>query len=147
MWWVLPARQQLAWLTAKIAPLEGYVEVDFLAEVPVLEGHVARCRPTWTRRSQITRSSVLLLSLWSRTVSGNRGPRPGAGDKVLPALPENLGARAGRLIYCRQHGSPRATASAQEPQLMGGITRTIVLIAEKGKKIDQGEHQHMIMVA
>ena len=32
------AGQQLAWLTAKIAPLEGHVEVDFGTAVPMLEG-------------------------------------------------------------------------------------------------------------
>ena len=32
MWGILPGEQQLAWLTAKIAPLEGHVEVDFPAE-------------------------------------------------------------------------------------------------------------------
>ena len=54
------AGQQLAWLTAKIAPLEWHVEVEKLAEVSLLEGHVASSRPTWTRRSRITRSSLVL---------------------------------------------------------------------------------------
>ena len=60
------AGQQLAWLTAKIAPLEWHVEVNLLAEVSVLEGHLASSRPTRTRRSRISTASVLLLSLWSR---------------------------------------------------------------------------------
>ena len=29
VWWVLPGGQQLAWLTAKIEPLEWHAEVDF----------------------------------------------------------------------------------------------------------------------
>ena len=45
------AGQQLAWLTAKIAAPQWHVEVDFPAEVSVLEGHVASSRPMWTRRS------------------------------------------------------------------------------------------------
>ena len=55
-----PAKQQLAWLTAKIAPLEWRVEVDFGTAVTMLEGHVASSRPTWTRRSRITRASFFL---------------------------------------------------------------------------------------
>ena len=57
------AGQQLAWLTAKIAPLEGHVEVNLLAEVSMLWGHVASGRPTWTLRSRISTASVLLLGL------------------------------------------------------------------------------------
>ena len=57
------AGQQLAWLTAKIAPLEWHFEVNLLAEVPVLEGHLASSRPTRTRRSRISTAPVLLLSL------------------------------------------------------------------------------------
>ena len=57
MWWVLPAGQQLAWLTAKIAALEWHVEVNFPAEISVLEGHVASSRPMWLRRSRITRGA------------------------------------------------------------------------------------------
>ena len=34
--------QQLAWLTAKIEPLEGHIEVEFLAEVSVPRDHLAR---------------------------------------------------------------------------------------------------------
>ena len=49
-----------AWLTAKIAPLQWHVEDDFLAEASMLEGHVASSRPTWTRKSRITRSSFFL---------------------------------------------------------------------------------------
>ena len=52
MWCGLAGWQQLAWLTAKIAPLEWHVEVEKLAEVSLLEGHVASSRPTWTRRSR-----------------------------------------------------------------------------------------------
>ena len=63
MWCGLVGWEQLAWLTAKIATLEWHVEVDLLAEVSVLEGHVASSRPTWTRRSRISTASVLLLSL------------------------------------------------------------------------------------
>ena len=54
------AGQQLAWLTAKIAAPQWHVEVNFLAEVSVLEGHVASSRPTWKRRSRITRCSFFL---------------------------------------------------------------------------------------
>ena len=46
------AGQQLAWLTAKSEPLEWHVEVDFGTEVPLpmLEGHLASGRLTWTPR-------------------------------------------------------------------------------------------------
>ena len=46
------AGQQLAWLTAKIEPLEWHLEVNFATEVSMLEGHVASGRLTWTRQSR-----------------------------------------------------------------------------------------------
>ena len=54
------AGQQLAWLTAKIAPLEWHVEVDFGTAVLMLEGHVASSRPTRTLRSRFSRCSFFL---------------------------------------------------------------------------------------
>ena len=54
------AGQQLAWLTAKIAPLEGHVEVNLLAEVSMLWGHVASGRPTSTPRSRFSTASFFL---------------------------------------------------------------------------------------
>ena len=54
------AGQQLAWLTAKSEPLEWHVEFNLLAEVSVLEGHLASSRPTSTPRSRFSRSSFFL---------------------------------------------------------------------------------------
>ena len=54
------AGQQLAWLTAKIAPLEWHVEVNLLAEVSMLWDHLASSRLTSTRRSRITTDPVFL---------------------------------------------------------------------------------------
>ena len=63
MWCGLAGWEQLAWLTAKIAALEWHVEVEKLAEISVLEGHVASSRPMWLRRYRFSKCSVLLLSL------------------------------------------------------------------------------------
>ena len=60
MWCGLVGWEQLAWLTAKIATLEWHVEVDFLAEASMLEGHLASSPPTRTRRSRISRASFFL---------------------------------------------------------------------------------------
>ena len=57
------AGQQLAWLTAKIEPLEWHVEVNLLAEVSMLEGHVASSRLIWLPRTRIARSPVFLLDI------------------------------------------------------------------------------------
>ena len=38
MWCGLVGWEQLAWLTAKIAPLQWHVEVDFPAEVQLVPG-------------------------------------------------------------------------------------------------------------
>ena len=59
------AGQQLAWLTAKIAPLEWHVEVDFLAEVSVLEGHVARCRVPTNMATAVSNFDRLCLAFVS----------------------------------------------------------------------------------
>ena len=56
----------LAWLTAKIEPLEWHVEVDFGTEGSLLEGHVASSRLIWLRRTRFSRDSVLLLALCCR---------------------------------------------------------------------------------
>ena len=60
------AGQQLAWLTAKIEPLEWHVEVDFGTEVSLLEGHVASSRLIWLRRCRFSKCSVFVLALCCR---------------------------------------------------------------------------------
>ena len=57
----------------KKAVIEGHFEIDFLPEVSMLWDHVASSRPTRTRRSRITRCSVLLFWL-CLAVSGNMQP-------------------------------------------------------------------------
>ena len=60
------AGQQLAWLTAKIEPLEWHVEVDFATAGSLLEGHVASSRPTSLRRSRFSTAPVFVLALCCR---------------------------------------------------------------------------------
>ena len=131
VWWILPDGEQLAWPRAKIERLEWHVEVDFVTEVSLLEGHVASSRLTSTRRSRWSKSSVFRLALscrigksgcetcsWRARVKKKR-QRTGPGMMRGPVWrgPQAAGKRHSQPFSAKRLPHPRGVCRPTKPVL------------------------------
>ena len=129
MWWILPDGEQLAWPRAKIERLEWHVEVDFVTEVSLLEGHVASSRLTSTRRSRISKGPAFLLALscrigksgcetcsWRARVGKKRqGPGPGMMRGPVWRGPQAAGKRHSQPFSAKRLPHPRGVCRPTKP--------------------------------